>query len=202
MIPSQGEAPKNIFFLTADAFGVLPPISKLNPAQSAYHFISGYTSKVAGTEAGINEPEPSFSACFGAPFMPLHPAVYAKMLLNKMEKSNVNVWLVNTGWTGGRYGVGRRMKLKYTRGMINAAMDGELDRINDNNYHIHSVFNVQQPRECPNVPSDILSPRKTWNNDEKYYKKAYMLSNYFIDNFEKFKEFADKAILDGAPNIK
>lgn len=202
MTPSQGENPKNIFFLTADAFGVLPPISKLNPAQSAYHFISGYTSKVAGTEAGINEPEPSFSACFGAPFMPLHPTVYAKMLINKMEKSNVNVWLVNTGWTGGPYGVGRRMKLKYTRGMINAAMDGELDRINDNNYHIHSVFNVQQPRECPNVPSDILSPRKTWNNDEKYYKKAYMLSNYFIDNFEKFKEFADKAILDGAPNIK
>ena len=202
MTPSQGENPKNIFFLTADAFGVLPPISKLNPAQSAYHFISGYTSKVAGTEAGINEPEPSFSACFGAPFMPLHPTVYAKMLINKMEKSNVNVWLVNTGWTGGPYGVGRRMKLKYTRGMINAAMDGELERINDNNYHIHSVFNVQQPRECPNVPSDILSPRKTWNNDEKYYKKAYMLSNYFIDNFEKFKEFADKAILDGAPNIK
>ena len=202
MTPSQGENPKNIFFLTADAFGVLPPISKLNPAQSAYHFISGYTSKVAGTEAGINEPEPSFSACFGAPFMPLHPTVYAKMLINKMEKSNVNVWLVNTGWTGGPYGVGRRMKLKYTRAMINAAMDGELDRINDNNYHIHSVFNVQQPRECPNVPSGILSPRKTWNNDEKYYKKAYMLSNYFIKNFEKFKEFADKSILDGAPNTK
>ena len=202
MIPSQGENPKNIFFLTADAFGVLPPISKLNPAQSAYHFISGYTSKVAGTEAGINEPEPSFSACFGAPFMPLHPTIYAKMLIKKMKESNVNVWLVNTGWTGGPYGIGKRMKLKYTRAMINAAMDGELDRINNSNYHIHSVFNVKQPRECPNVPFNILSPRQTWNNDEAYYEKAYMLSNYFIKNFEKFKEFSDKSILDGAPNTK
>ena len=202
MIPSQGENPKNIFFLTADAFGVLPPISKLNPAQSAYHFISGYTSKVAGTEAGINEPEPSFSACFGAPFMPLHPTIYAKMLIKKMKESNVNVWLVNTGWTGGPYGIGKRMKLKYTRAMINAAMDGKLDRINNSNYHIHSVFNVKQPRECPNVPFNILSPRQTWNNDEAYYEKAYMLSNYFIKNFEKFKEFADKSILDGAPNTK
>ncbi|HJN53784.1 MAG TPA: phosphoenolpyruvate carboxykinase (ATP) [Flavobacteriaceae bacterium] len=201
MTPSQGENPKNIFFLTADAFGVLPPISKLSPAQSAYHFISGYTSKVAGTETGINEPEPSFSACFGAPFMPLHPTVYAKMLIKKMKESNVNVWLVNTGWTGGPYGIGKRMKLKYTRAMINAAMDGELERINNNNYHIHSVFNINQPRECPNVPSNILSPRKTWNNDEKYYKKAYMLSRYFVKNFEKFKKFADKTILDGAPNI-
>ena len=202
MVPSQGENPKNIFFLTADAFGVLPPISKLNPSQSAYHFISGYTSKVAGTETGINEPEPSFSACFGAPFMPLHPTVYAKMLIDKMKNSKVNVWLVNTGWTGGPYGIGKRMELKYTRAMINAAMDGELDKMNRNNYHIHSVFNVEQPRECPNVPSGILSPRQTWNNDSEYYKKAYMLSKFFVKNFEKFKEYADSAILDGAPNLK
>ena len=202
MIPSQGENPKNIFFLTADAFGVLPPISKLNPGQAAYHFISGYTSKVAGTEAGITEPEPSFSACFGAPFMPLHPTVYAEMLIDKMKTSGVNVWLVNTGWTGGPYGIGKRMELKYTRAMINAAMNGELDKINKDNYHIHSVFNVKQPSQCPNVPEKILSPRKTWNNDIKYYKKAYMLSEFFIKNFEKFKEFANNSILEGAPNTK
>ena len=202
MNPSQGGNPKNIFFLTADAFGVLPPISKLNSGQAAYHFISGYTSKVAGTETGINEPEPSFSACFGAPFMPLHPTVYAKMLIDKMKNSGVNVWLVNTGWTGGPYGIGKRMELKYTRAMINAAMDGELDAINKENYHIHSVFNVKQPRQCPNVPSEILSPRQTWNNDAKYYKKAYMLSEFFVENFEKFKEFADNTILEGAPNTK
>ena len=200
--PSIGENVKNIFFLTADAFGVLPPISKLNPSQSAYHFISGYTSKLAGTEAGVDEPVPSFSACFGAPFMPLHPAVYARMLIKKMKNSGVNVWLVNTGWTGGPYGVGRRMELKYTRAMINAAMSGELDKVNSENYHIHSVFNLMQPRICPNVPTNVLSPRQTWNNDEKYYKKAYMLSGAFIKNFKKFEDQADSQILAGAPNMK
>jgi phosphoenolpyruvate carboxykinase (ATP) len=200
--PSLGSNPTNIFFLTADAFGVLPPISKLNPSQSAYHFISGYTSKLAGTEAGVDEPVPSFSACFGAPFMPLHPTVYAKMLIKKMKNSDVNVWLVNTGWTGGPYGVGSRMELKYTRAMINAAMSGELDKVNSENYHIHSVFNLMQPRICPNVPTSVLSPRQTWNNDEKYYKKAYMLSGAFIKNFKKFEDQADSQILAGAPNMK
>ena len=155
--PSTGNNPKNIFFLTADAFGVLPPISKLNPSQSAYHFISGYTSKLAGTEDGVDEPVPSFSACFGAPFMPLHPTVYAKMLIKKMSESGVDVWLVNTGWTGGPYGIGKRMELKYTRAMINAAMYGELDKLNADNYHIHSVFNLMQPRICPNVPTSAVS---------------------------------------------
>ena len=200
--PSIGNNPKNIFFLTADAFGVLPPISKLNPSQSAYHFISGYTSKLAGTEDGVDEPVPSFSACFGAPFMPLHPTVYAKMLIKKMSETDVNVWLVNTGWTGGPYGIGKRMQLKYTRAMINAAMSGELERLNNGDYHIHSVFNLMQPRVCPNVPSNVLSPRQTWNNDEKYYKKAYMLSSAFVDNFEKFSEKANQEILLGAPNVK
>mgnify|MGYP001156968312 FL=1 len=200
--PSIGNNPKNIFFLTADAFGVLPPISKLNPSQSAYHFISGYTSKLAGTEDGVDEPVPSFSACFGAPFMPLHPTVYAKMLIKKMSESGVSVWLVNTGWTGGPYGIGKRMELKYTRAMINAAMSGELDKLNADNYHIHSVFNLMQPRICPNVPTSVLSPRQTWNNDEKYYKKAYMLSQAFVNNFEKFSDKADNEILSGAPNIK
>ncbi len=143
--PSIGKNPKNIFFLTADAFGVLPPISKLTPGQAAYHFISGYTAKVAGTEEGIDEPLPSFSACFGAPFMPLNPTKYAEMLSKKMQEADVNVWLVNTGWTGGPYGVGSRMKLKYTRAMITAAMNGELEAANKGNYHVHSIFGVEQP---------------------------------------------------------
>ena len=134
--------------------------------------------------------------------MPLHPTVYARMLIKKMSESGVDVWLVNTGWTGGPYGIGKRMELKYTRAMINAAMSGELDKLNADNYHIHSVFNLMQPRICPNVPTSVLSPRQTWNNDEKYYKKAYMLSQAFVDNFEKFSEKADKEILSGAPNTK
>jgi phosphoenolpyruvate carboxykinase (ATP) len=198
-VPSIGYNPKNIFFLTADAFGVLPPISKLTPGQAAYHFISGYTAKVAGTEEGVNEPQPSFSACFGAPFMPLHPTVYAEMLSEKMQEAGVNVWLVNTGWTGGPYGVGHRMQLKYTRAMITAAMNGSLEAANKDNYHIHSVFGVQQPRVCPNVPTEVLSPRKTWNNDEGYYKTAYKLATSFADNFEKFKDNASEAILAAAP---
>lgn len=198
-VPSIGYNPKNIFFLTADAFGVLPPISKLTPGQAAYHFISGYTAKVAGTEEGVNEPQPSFSACFGAPFMPLHPTVYAEMLSEKMQEAGVNVWLVNTGWTGGPYGVGHRMQLKYTRAMITAAMNGSLEAANKDNFHIHSVFGVQQPRVCPNVPTEVLSPRKTWNNDEGYYKTAYKLATSFADNFEKFKDNASEAILAAAP---
>ncbi|MEZ4855060.1 MAG: phosphoenolpyruvate carboxykinase (ATP) [Gelidibacter sp.] len=201
-VPSIGKNPKNIFFLTADAFGVLPPISKLTPGQAAYHFISGYTAKVAGTEAGIDEPLPSFSACFGAPFMPLHPTKYAEMLSAKMKETGVRVWLVNTGWTGGPYGVGSRMKLKYTRAMIAAAMDGSLEAANKDNFHVHSVFGVAQPRVCPNVPTDVLSPRTTWNNDKGYYETAYKLSNSFRENFKKFEEFANEEILAGAPNVK
>lgn len=199
---SIGGNPKNIFFLTADAFGVLPPISKLTPGQAAYHFISGYTAKVAGTEAGINEPKPIFSACFGAPFMPLHPTVYAEMLSAKMKSTGVTVWLVNTGWTGGPYGIGERMGLKHTRAMIAAAMDGSLEAANKDNYHIHSVFGVLQPRVCPNVATAILSPRKTWNNDDGFYKIAYQLANSFIDNFKQFKPFANAEIMGGAPNAQ
>lgn len=197
--PSIGENVKNIFFLTADAFGVLPPISKLTPSQAAYHFISGYTAKVAGTEAGVVEPQPSFSACFGAPFMPLHPAKYAEMLSKKMKESGVDVWLVNTGWTGGPYGVGTRMKLKYTRAMISAALTGELGLYNYENYHIHSVFGVAQPRECSGVPKEVLSPRTTWNNDEAYYKTAFKLSNAFRENFKKFESYASEEIRRGGP---
>ena len=199
--PSIGKNPKNIFFLTADAFGVLPPISKLTPGQAAYHFISGYTAKVAGTEAGINEPLPSFSACFGAPFMPLHPTEYAEMLSAKMKETGVNVWLINTGWTGGPYGIGTRMKLKYTRAMISAVIDGSLQAANNGKYHMHSVFKVQQPIVCPNVPTDVLSPRQTWNNDEAYYKTAYKLAKSFADNFKKFEDYANDEIMNGAPNL-
>ena len=199
---SIGNNPKNIFFLTADAFGVLPPISKLTPEQAAYHFISGYTAKVAGTEAGIINPKPIFSACFGAPFMPLHPTIYADMLICKMNKTGVNVWLVNTGWTGGPYGIGKRMELKYTRAMISAAIDGTLEAANKDNYHIHSVFGVLQPRICPNVPTSFLSPRKTWNNDKGFYETAFKLSKSFIDNFKKYEDYASKEIISGAPNLR
>ena len=197
--PSIGKNVKNIFFLTADAFGVLPPISKLTPAQAAYHFISGYTAKVAGTEAGVVEPQPSFSACFGAPFMPLHPATYAEMLSNKMQESGVDVWLINTGWTGGPYGVGKRMELKYTRAMISAALSGELGLYNYDKYHIHSVFGVAQPRECPGVPTSVLSPRATWNDDEAYYTTAFKLTNAFRENFKKYEAYASEEIRRGGP---
>jgi len=197
--PSIGENPKNIFFLTADAFGVLPPISKLTPSQAAYHFISGYTAKVAGTEAGVVEPQPSFSACFGAPFMPLHPTKYAEMLSKKMTEAGVNVWLVNTGWTGGPYGIGTRMKLKYTRAMINAVLNGDLGDYTYEKYHIHSVFGVAQPRSCPGVPTEVLSPRATWNDDKAYYDTAFKLSNAFRENFQKFEADASEEIRRGGP---
>jgi len=197
--PSTGKNPKNIFFLTADAFGVLPPISKLTTAQAAYHFISGYTAKVAGTEAGVTEPVPNFSACFGAPFMPLHPTRYAEMLSKKMKDAGVNVWLVNTGWSGGKYGVGRRMPLKYTRAMITAVLNGDLGDYTYEDYHIHSVFGVAQPRSCPGVPSELLSPRSTWNDDAEYYKTAFQLANAFRLNFKQFEEFANEEIRRGGP---
>lgn len=194
--PSVAENPKNIFFLTADAFGVLPPISKLSAGQAAYHFISGYTAKVAGTEEGIKEPQPSFSACFGAPFMPLHPTVYAEMLSRKMKEANVNVWLVNTGWTGGSYGVGQRMKLKYTRAMINAALAGAFNNVE---FETHEIFGLKMPKECPDVPNEILNPRNTWENKESYDEKAEQLAYTFHANFSQFKEYASQQILMGGP---
>lgn len=194
--PSIGRNPTNIFFLTADAFGVLPPISKLTPGQAAYHFISGYTAKVAGTEAGIDEPVPSFSACFGAPFMPLHPTRYAEMLSAKMKASGVNVWLVNTGWTGGPYGVGSRMKLKYTREMISAALEGKLEKVD---FEMHEIFGLQMPKSCEGVPSEILNPKNTWKDRDAYDLKAKELAGYFRKNFSKFERYANEEILNGAP---
>jgi phosphoenolpyruvate carboxykinase (ATP) len=195
---SIGKNPKNIFFLTADSFGILPPISKLTPGQAAYHFISGYTAKVAGTETGVTEPQPNFSACFGAPFMPLHPTKYAEMLTKKMKDADVKVWLINTGWTGGPYGIGSRMKLKYTRAMITAALNGELD---DVEYVNNKVFGIAKPQSCPNVPSEILNPRNTWEDNELYDKKALELAQKFKANFEKFASFANDEIISGAPLV-
>lgn len=198
-VPSIGLNPRNIFFLTCDAYGVLPPISKLTPGQAAFHFISGYTAKVAGTEAGVTEPTMTFSACFGAPFMPLHPTRYADMLSKKMQEAKVNVWLVNTGWSGGAYGVGKRMSLRYTRALITAALEGELDRAE---YTRHDLFGLAMPKTCPGVPSEILNPRNTWKNKDAYDQMANHLANSFMQNFEKFSEYATEEMLAGAPKVK
>ena len=196
MVPSKGGVPKNIFFLTADAFGVLPPISKLTPGQAMYHFISGYTAKVAGTEAGITEPVTEFSACFGAPFLPLHPTKYAEMLGAKIGESNVKVWLINTGWSGGEYGTGSRIKLKYTRAMITAALEGKL---NDVDYTTHEVFGLAMPNECENVPTEILNPKNTWEDKSAYDMKANSLATKFVENFKQFESAANEEIMAGAP---
>lgn len=196
-VPSKGPHPKNIFFLTADAFGVLPPIAKLEKSQAMYHFISGYTSKVAGTEQGIDEPQAVFSACFGEPFMPLHPTRYAKLLGEYMKKHDINIWLINTGWTSGPYGTGHRMKLKHTRAMISAAMKGELD---DVSFIHHDVFGIEIPETCPDVPSEVLNPVNTWQDQKAYYEKANKLVQSFYQNFEKYADHADDEIKAGAPS--
>ena len=194
--PSIGKAPKNIFFLTADAFGVLPPISKLTIGQAMYHFISGYTAKVAGTEAGVTEPQTTFSACFGKPFLPLHPTKYAELLGEKLKKDEINVWLINTGWTGGSYGAGERIKLKYTRAMITAALSGDLNNVG---YAQHPIFGLQMPVTCPNVPFEILNPVTTWKNKGDYFNTAMKLAEAFVKNFDNYKEFANEEILAGGP---
>ena len=193
---SIGGSAQNIFFLTADGLGVFPPISKLNTSQAMYHFISGYTSKVAGTEIGIVEPKLVFSACFGEPFMPLHPTKYAELLGEKLEKGKVNVWMINTGWTGGPYGVGSRMKLKYTRAMITAALEGDLNNVK---YKEHPIFGVQIPNEVPNVPYEILDPVNTWSDKSEYYQQANELAGTFVKNFKKYESNANQFILSGAP---
>ncbi len=197
--PSRGGVPKNIFFLTADAFGVLPPISKLTPEQASFHFISGYTAKVAGTEEGIIEPQSAFSACFGAPFMPLHPGKYAEMLADRMRKHNTTVWLINTGWSGGAYGTGSRIKLRYTRAMITAALEGKLDNVG---YKKHEVFGLAMPTECPDVPQEILSPKNTWSDTEAYDNKANELAQKFINNFKKFEDGVSEGIRNAAPRVR
>lgn len=196
--PSLGSSPKNIFFLTCDAFGVLPPISKLSVGQAMYHFISGYTAKVAGTEIGVTEPTLTFSACFGKVFLPLHPTKYAELLGKKLQSGNINVWLVNTGWSGGAFGVGSRMKLSYTRALITAALNGELSKVN---FETLPVFNLQFPTECPGVPTEILNPRNTWQDKAAYDAQATKLATSFISNFEQYAAFANAEILSASPSL-
>ncbi|NVK65704.1 MAG: phosphoenolpyruvate carboxykinase (ATP), partial [Flavobacteriales bacterium] len=199
MKPSVGPAPKNIFFLTADAFGVLPPISKLTNAQAMYHFMSGYTAKVAGTEMGVTEPQVTFSAGFGAAFLPLHPAKYAELLGNKLEGSDVNVWLINTGWSGGSFGVGSRMKLSYTRAMITAAMEGKLDNVE---YQTLPVFELAMPTSCEGVPSEVLNPRDTWTDKAAYDDTANKLASQFVKNFQQFEAESSDEIKSAAPKVE
>ena len=198
-MPSEGPTPQNIFFLTCDAYGVLPPISKLTPAQAMYQFISGYTAKVAGTETGVTEPKSTFSACFGAPFLPLHPGRYAAMLGDKLRRHNVKVWLINTGWTGGPYGIGSRMKLSYTRAMITAVLEGRLENVR---FEKDEVFGFEIPISCPNVPISILKPRNTWADKKTYDAKAASLASQFIKNFEQYAEGVSPEILDAAPRVQ
>ncbi|HOB42969.1 MAG TPA: phosphoenolpyruvate carboxykinase (ATP) [Bacillota bacterium] len=183
--PSMGDHPSTIIFLTADAFGVMPLISKLDANQAMYYFLSGYTSKLAGTERGIVEPEATFSSCFGAPFMPLPPMVYAAMLGDKLTQNNSSVYMVNTGWIGGQYGVGRRVSLKHTRAMVSAALSGALDHVS---YRAHPIFKLMMPKECPGVPSDILDPKSLWQDAEAYDRAALGLAARFNKNFGKFHD--------------
>lgn len=184
VIPGVGGHPKTIVLLTADAFGVMPPIAKLTPEQAIYHFLSGYTSKLAGTERGITEPQATFSTGFGEPFLPRFPMVYAKLLQEKIKKYEVKVYLVNTGWTGGAYGVGQRMSLPYTRAMIRAAINGDLTRVD---YRTDGVFGFAVPKTCPGVPEEILNPRNTWQDKKEYDRSAQKLAERFIENFGKFR---------------
>lgn len=197
-IPCVGGHPNNIILLTADAFGVLPPVSKLTSEQTMYHFISGYTAKVAGTEVGVTEPQATFSACFGAAFMVWHPSKYAELLAAKMEEHGASAWLVNTGWTGGPYGVGSRISLKYTRAIVDAIHDGSLNNVS---YTTDPIFGLAVPTSCPNVPSELLIPKNTWEDGEAYDKQAHKLAKLFNQNFEKYKEGSSEAIINAGPSL-
>ena len=194
-IPGIGSHPKTVIFLTADAFGVLPPVAKLDKNMAMYHFVSGYTSKLAGTERGIKEPQTTFSTCFGAPFLPLHPSVYAQMLGERIEEHNANVYLINTGWSGGPYGVGKRMSLKYTRAMVTAALTGALEK---GEFTLDPIFNVMIPKTCPNVPDEILNPREVWADKAAYDKQAKDLAKRFVENFKKYDNMPQH-IIDAGP---
>jgi phosphoenolpyruvate carboxykinase (ATP) len=181
--PSRAGHPENVIFLTCDAFGVFPPVSRLSEPQAMYHFLSGYTAKVAGTEAGVTEPQATFSACFGAPFLPLPPTVYAEMLGEKLKKHDAHCWLINTGWSGGPYGVGKRVNLKHTRAMVHAVLDGKLKGVS---FSADPMFGVEIPDSCPDVPAEILRPINTWSDKSAYEKKAKALAGLFVENFKKF----------------
>jgi phosphoenolpyruvate carboxykinase (ATP) len=196
-VPSgQAGHPTNIVMLTADAYGVLPPIARLTPDAAMYHFLSGYTARVAGTEKGVTEPKATFSTCFGAPFLPLNPNVYAKMLGEKIARHQSRVWLVNTGWTGGPYGVGSRMRIAHTRAMITAALGGHLDKAQ---YQKHPIFNVDVPTSCPGVPSEVLDPRSTWHDKAAYDAQAKKLAQMFVENFKAFEKDVSPAVKEAGP---
>jgi phosphoenolpyruvate carboxykinase (ATP) len=195
----RGGHPKNVVFLTADAFGVLPPVARLTPEQTMYHFISGYTAKVAGTERGVTEPKATFSACFGAPFMAQHPDVYSRLLGEKIVKHDVACWLINTGWTGGPYGVGQRIKLSYTRAMINSALNGDLDAVD---YTRDPLFGLQVPARCPGVPHEVLQPRETWLDKEAYDLQARELAGMFVENFKRFESQVAEQIREAGPRLE
>ena len=190
--------PKNIIMLTADAFGVMPPIARLTPAQAMYHFLSGYTAKVAGTERGVTEPEPNFSTCFGAPFMPRHPSIYGNLLRDLINKHNVDCWLVNTGWTGGAYGVGRRMPIAVTRALLTAALNGSLKNVE---FRKDPNFGFEVPVSVPGVDSSFLDPRSTWADPVAYDAQAARLAGMFIDNFAKFANYVEEEVLGAAPQL-
>jgi phosphoenolpyruvate carboxykinase (ATP) len=196
--PSIAHTPSNIFFLACDAYGILPPISRLSKEQAIYHFLSGYTAKVAGTESGVKEPSPTFSACFGAVFLPLHPVVYATLLGKKLESTNISVWLVNTGWVGGKYGVGSRIDLPKTRAIIDAALSGKLDNVE---YIKHEVFGVSIPKVCPGIPCEILNPNTNWANPSEYDNQAKELALAFVKNFSKYEDKVEVAVLKGGPKV-
>jgi phosphoenolpyruvate carboxykinase (ATP) len=198
VIPSVGGQPATVVFLTADAFGVLPPIAKLTKEQAMYHFLSGYTSKLAGTERGITSPETTFSTCFGSPFLPLHPRVYADLLGEKIDKYDANVYLINTGWSGGPYGVGKRMSIKHTRAMVNAALEKQLDNVN---FYLDPIFNVLVPESCSEVPAEMLNPRNTWADKAAYDKAAKDLAARFVKNFAKFDQ-VPKTIVEAGPKAE
>ncbi|HTM32313.1 MAG TPA: phosphoenolpyruvate carboxykinase [Vicinamibacterales bacterium] len=193
-----GGHPENIVMLTADAYGVLPPIARLSPESAMYHYLSGYTAKVAGTEKGVTEPTATFSTCFGAPFLPLNPNVYARQLGERIEKHQSRVWLVNTGWTGGPYGVGHRMKIAYTRAMIRAALSGGLDHVG---YQRHPVFNVDMPTSCVGVPANVLDPRGTWADRAAYDQQAAKLARMFAENFKAFENDVPASVKDAGPKV-
>jgi len=195
---SMAGNPKNVVFLTCDAFGVLPPLSKLSPEQAAYHFMSGYTAKVAGTEVGITEPEATFSTCFGAPFMPRHPSVYASLLSDKIHKNDSKCWLINTGWVAGGHLESSRIKIKWTRALLNAALDGDLD---DVLFVEDERFGFQVPTTCQGVPDKILQPRETWHEEERFDNVADLLAQMFIDNFEQYAEDCSEEVLAAAPRV-
>jgi phosphoenolpyruvate carboxykinase (ATP) len=198
-IPSgQAGHPKNVVMLTADAYGAMPPIARLTPEGAMYHFLSGYTARVAGTERGVTEPKATFSSCFGAPFLPLNPNVYAKMLGERIAKHNSRVWLVNTGWTGGPPGVGSRMKIAYTRAMITAALSGQLDNVK---YQKHDIFNLDMPTTCPGVPNSVLDPRSTWPEKNAYDEQAKKLGGMFVENFKTFEKDVDPAVKAAGPKV-